>query len=95
MLEREMKNTLQHYHGLTPKGVEPLYADQFNKNSKTQGKTKLGHQGDMYKGAVSLSQGQAGGYGHITSFVCRPHGANTSNLNNSLMAQYFCNFISE
>ena len=48
MLEREMKNTLQHYHGLIPKGVKPLNADQFNKNSKTQGKTRLGHQGDMY-----------------------------------------------
>ena len=39
-------------------------------------------------------QGQARGYGRITSFACSPHGANTSNLNNSLMAQYFCNFIS-
>ena len=27
-------------------------------------------------------QGQARGYGHITSFACRPHGASTSNLNN-------------
>ena len=27
-----------------------------------------------------LTQGQARGYGHITSFACRPHGANTSNL---------------
>ena len=27
--------------------------------------------------------------GRITSFACRPHGANTSNLNNSIMAQYF------
>ena len=40
------------------------------------------------------SQGQARGYGHITSFACRPHGANTSNLNNSLMAQYFWELLS-
>ena len=35
------------------------------------------------------NQGQARGYGHITSYACRPHGANTSNFNNSLTAQYF------
>ena len=39
------------------------------------------------KANTTPSQGQARGYGHITSFACRPHGANTSNLNNSLMPQ--------
>ena len=38
---------------------------------------------------IGSIQGQARGYGHITSLACRPHGANTSNCNNSLMAQYF------
>ena len=36
-----------------------------------------------------IGQGQARGYGHITSFACCPHGANASNFNNSLTAQYF------
>ena len=40
------------------------------------------------------SQGQARGYGHITPFGCNPHGANTSNLNDSLMAQYFWKLFS-
>ena len=39
-------------------------------------------------------QGQARGYGQITLFVCRPHGANTSNMYNSLMAQYFLELFS-
>ena len=39
-------------------------------------------------------QRQARGYGHITSFACRPHGANTSNFNNSLTAQYFWELLS-
>ena len=41
---------------------------------------------DLRKKLADIDQGQARGYGHITSFACRPHGANTSNFNNSLTA---------
>ena len=34
--------------------------------------------------ADDTRQGQARGYGHVTSFACRPLGANTSNLYSSL-----------
>ena len=43
---------------------------------------------------LMTSKGQARGYGHITSFGCRSHGAKTSNLNNSQMAQYFWKLFS-
>ena len=48
----------------------------------------------VYGQLICHSQGQARGYGHITSFACRPHGANTSNFNNSLTAQYFWELLS-
>ena len=37
-------------------------------------------------------QGQARGYGHITSFACRPDGANTSKLNTTRTGKTCTNF---
>ena len=42
-----------------------------------------------------VKQGQSRKYGSITLSVCHPHGANTSNLYTSLMAQYSRELFSE
>ena len=46
-------------------------------------------QAEMSKWMINEKQGQARGYGHITRNECCPKWANTSNLNNSKMAEYF------